>query len=306
MSAAPARPEPMVRCEGLVHIYRSDGLEVVALQGLDLSVDEGEMVAIVGRSGSGKTTLMNVLAGLDAPSAGVVRVAGWDVTRLDEGGRAAYRERVVGYVWQRAHTSLAAELDAVQNVQLPMVAARRPWDQRHARARELLVAIGLGDRLHHRPGHLSAGEQQRVALAVALANGPSVLLADEPTAQLDGATARAMLADLRGVQRDLGLTAVIVTHDPQVARHVDRVVRIRDGRTSSETRWVAERGGDRPDELVIMDRAGRLQVPPALLAATGLAGRVRVLRHGRGVLILPADGPAEGSADAGEGPPAGG
>jgi putative ABC transport system ATP-binding protein len=296
MSAAPRRAEPMVRCEGLVHIYRSDGLEVVALQGLDLSVDEGEMIAIVGRSGSGKTTLMNVLAGLESPSAGLARVAGWDLAQLDEGGRAAYRERVVGYVWQRAHTGLTAELDAVQNVQLPMVAARRPWAVRRAEAAELLAAVGLDQRLHHRPGQLSAGEQQRVALAVALANRPPVLLADEPTAQLDGATARAMLEDLRGMQRELGLTAVIVTHDPQVARHVDRVIQIRDGRTSTETRWVGGETGDRADELVIMDRAGRLQVPPALLAATGLGGRVRMVRHGRGVLILPADG-GEGAPD---------
>jgi len=277
----------MVECLGLVHIYKSAGLEVVALQGLDLSVEEGEMVAIVGRSGSGKTTLMNVLAGVDAPSAGRAQVATWDLTRLDEPMRAMYRRDVVGYVWQRAQLGLVSELTAFENVQLPMVAAGRPWGERRRRASELLAALGLRRRWAQLPAQLSAGEQQRTALAVALANQPSVLLADEPTAQLDSETARGILADLRRLQRDLGLTCVIVTHDSQVTGHVDRVVMIRDGRTSTETRRAPEDG--RAEELVIMDRTGRLQVPRALIDATGLSGRVRLVLQGRGVLILPAD-----------------
>ena len=280
----------MVECQGLVHIYKSAGLEVVALQGLDLSVEEGEMIAIVGRSGSGKTTLMNVLAGVDAPSAGSAQVATWDLTQLDEPQRAVYRRQVVGYVWQRAQLGLVSELTAFENVQVPMVAAGRPWGERRLRASELLAAVGLRDRWAQLPAQLSAGEQQRTALAVALANQPSVLLADEPTAQLDSETARGILADLRRLQRDLGLTCVIVTHDRQVTGHVDRVVMIRDGRTSTETRKAPE--GGRAEELVIMDRAGRLQVPRALIDATGLSGRVRLVRQGRGVLILPADGSA--------------
>jgi len=280
----------MVECRGLVHIYKSAGLEVVALQGLDLSVEEGEMIAIVGRSGSGKTTLMNVLAGVDAPSAGGAQVATWDLTQLDEPQRAVYRRQVVGYVWQRAQLGLVSELTALENVQVPMVAAGRPWGERRLRASELLAAVGLHDRWAPLPAQLSAGEQQRTALAVALANQPSVLLADEPTAQLDSETARGILADLRRLQRDLGLTCVIVTHDRQVTGHVDRVVMIRDGRTSTETRKAPE--GGRAEELVIMDRAGRLQVPRALIDATGLSGRVRLVRQGRGVLILPADGSA--------------
>lgn len=280
----------MVECHGLVHIYKSAGLEVVALQGLDLSVEQGEMIAIVGRSGSGKTTLMNVLAGVDAPSAGSAQVATWDLTQLDEPRRAVYRRQVVGYVWQRAQLGLVSELTAFENVQLPMVAAGRSWGERRLRASELLAAVGLRDRWALRPPQLSAGEQQRTALAVALANQPSVLLADEPTAQLDSETARGILADLRRLQRDLGLTCVIVTHDRQVTAHVDRVVMIRDGRTSTETRKAP--AGGRAEELVIMDRAGRLQVPRALIDATGLSGRVRLVRQGRGVLILPADGSA--------------
>lgn len=291
--------DPMVDCQGLVHIYKGAGLEVVALQGLDLSVERAEMVAIVGRSGSGKTTLMNVLAGLDTPSAGSAMVAGWDLTRLAEPERATYRREAVGYVWQHAHTGLVEELSALQNVQLPMLPAGVPWHERRSRATQLLAAIGLRHRLSHRPSQLSAGEQQRVAIAVALANNPPVLLADEPTAELDSGTARRILEDLHDLQGDFGLTAVVVTHDPELARHVDRVLRIRDGRTSTETRWVATGAETRADELVIMDRAYRLQVPPALAEAAGLRGRVRLLLQGRGVLILPADAPQEeGEQDA--------
>ena len=280
---------PVVECRGLVHIYKSAGLEVVALQGLDLRVDSGEMVAVIGRRGSGKTTLMNVLAGVETPSAGSARVSGWELSELNERDRARYREHVVGYVWQRTQVSLATELTAFQNVQLPMVAAGKGWNERRLRASELLNAVGLRERWDNRPGQLSAGEQQRVALAVALANEPQVLLADEPTAQLDGATAVAILEDLRAVQHRFGLSAIIVTHDPEVTRHVDRVVMIRDGRTSTETRWVEDGSGSRAEELVIMDRSGRLQVPRPLIEATGLGGRVRLVRQGRGVLILPAD-----------------
>jgi putative ABC transport system ATP-binding protein len=290
---------PMVECRGLVHIYRSAGLEVVALQGLDLTVEPGEMIAIVGRSGSGKTTLMNILAGLEPPSAGGASVAGWDLGQLDERLRAAYRERVVGYVWQRAGASLAAELTAFQNVQLPLVAAGAPWRDRRGRAAELLAAVGLRERSGHRPVQLSAGEQQRLALAVALANAPPVLLADEPTAQLDASTARGILEDLRSLQRELGLTGVIVTHDQQVSRFVDRVVLIRDGRTSTETRWIGDGAASHAEELVILDRSGLLQLPRALIEATELGARVRLVRRGRGILILPADGDADEGPDGG-------
>lgn len=286
---------PIIRCEGLVHIYKGSGLEVVALQGLDLRVQAGEMLAIVGRSGSGKTTLMNVLAGIELPSAGAAEVAGWDLSQLGERERAGYRRGVVGYVWQHASTGLSRDLSAIQNVELPMLAARVSWRDRRVRSATLLEQVGLGARRRHRTTELSAGEQQRVAMAVALANQPPVLLADEPTGQLDEVTARRLLGDLRRLQRDLGVTVVIVTHDPQVARFADRVVQIRDGRTSTERRRVPG-GLERPEahpardeELVILDRAGRLQLPRTVVEAAQLGERVRVVLQNRGVLLLPAD-----------------
>ncbi len=267
--------EPLLLVEGLVHIYKAAELEVVALQGLDLTLSAGETVAIVGRSGSGKTTLMNVLAGVEVPSAGRVRVAGHDLSRLSPGARQAYRRSTVGYLWQHSQANLLPELTAFQNVQLPMLGAR-PRERRAAEARELLAGLGLGERLQQKPAQLAGGENQRLALAVALANRPRLLLADEPTAELDGVTAAELLADLTALLKRLGTAAILVTHDRQVVRYVDRVLQIRDGRTATETRYV-ERAGDLvADEVVILDRAGRLQLPRHLIEELKLSERVRV------------------------------
>ena len=276
----------LVDVEGLVHIYRTDDLEVVALQGLDLRVAEREMIAIVGRSGSGKTTLMNVLAGVEAPSAGRVQVAGHDLARMTGAERESYRRDVVGYVWQRSQVNLWPELDAHENVQVPMLAERRPAREREARAADLLAALGLEGRRRRRPRQLTGAEQQRLALAVALANGPRLLLADEPTAELDGAAARSLLADLAAVVRHAGAAVVMVTHDHQVERYVDRVIQIRDGRTSTERRWVERAEGVVADELVILDRVGRLQLPRHLVEELRLRDRVRVRREGDSLRIF--------------------
>jgi putative ABC transport system ATP-binding protein len=277
--AGPRYGNELIVCSNLVRIYKVADLEVVALQGLDLVVEEREMVALVGVSGSGKSTLLNLLAGLDTPSAGRASVAGYDLTRLTNRERTRYRRRVVGFIWQQTARNLLPYLSAVENVELPMI-----LDGRHdsrARALHLLEMVGLADRAGHRPHRLSGGEQQRVAIAVALANDPAVVLADEPTGELDRATAAEIFALLRSINKELGTTMVIVTHDPLVAEQVQRTVAIRDGRTSTETVWrteVSDEGDHRvvAEEFAVLDRAGRLQLPRAHVEALDLRDRVRL------------------------------
>ena len=260
----------LVESHNLVKIYRSHDLEVVALQGLDLRVPEGEMLALVGPSGAGKSTLLNILGGLDDPSAGRCEVAGVDLTRLTRSERLQYRRRVVGHVWQQTGRNLLSDLSLVDNVMAPMILAGFPGNRRR-RATELLELVGLGPRLTYRPDRLSGGEQQRGALAVALANNPPLLLADEPTGELDSVTATDVLALLRRLNNELGLTTIVVTHDAHVAEAMDRSVAIRDGRTSTEVVHAEE-----AEETVIIDGVGRLQIPRALLDAIPFGGRARV------------------------------
>jgi ABC-type lipoprotein export system ATPase subunit len=295
-----ARAGSAVLCDGLVKIYRVAEREVVALQGLELEVSAGEMLGIVGPSGSGKSTLLNVVGGLDRPSAGRLLVDGVALAGLPDAALDHYRRERVGFVWQLPGRNLVPHLSAQENVALPMVLAMMPAPARRERAAELLVAVGLEARAAHLPAHLSGGEQQRLAIAVALANRPRLLLADEPTGELDSATAGEIYALFRALNERYGLTVVIVSHDPAVARVVDRVVTIRDGRTSTETRQVGRpvpRAGEEEateeevgmEELVVMDSTGRLQVPEEMREEYGLAGRVRLERTPDGVLIRPQD-----------------
>jgi ABC-type lipoprotein export system ATPase subunit len=269
---------PIVECEGLVHIYRTADVEVVALQGLDLRVEPGEVVAIVGRSGSGKTTLMNVIAGVEAPSAGLARVDGHDLTRMTEQERDSYRQAVVGYVLQHSQANLAVDLNAFENVLLPM--SGRSVEESRERASFLLETMGISHLATSYPGELSGGEAERLAVAIAMSNQPHVLLADEPTAELDRASADSMLRDLRHLLRESGSAAVMVTHDASVERHADRVIQIRDGRTSTQTRWREEAGAVVADELLIMDRAGRIQLPRAYVERLGARGLIRAHLEG--------------------------
>ena len=276
--------EALVDCEGLVYIYKTRKLEVVALQGLDLHVERGEMVAIAGRSGSGKTTLMNILAGVDVPTAGRAVVAGHDLTRMSERERDLYRHQTVGYLLQRSQANLVPDLTALENVELATLTGPGVGD---GRAAKLLDRLGLGPELHVRPAGLTGGEKIRLALAVALANGPRLLLADEPTAELDTATAHTVLGDLAELLEDLETTAIFVTHDPELERFARRVIQIRDGKTSTETRWTGSREAFVAEELVIMDRAGRIQLPRAYVEKLALKERVRLRLEEDHIAILP-------------------
>ncbi len=303
-----ARPrygdEALIVCDNLVRIYKVADLEVVALQGLDLLVEPGEMVAIVGASGSGKSTLLNILGGLDLPSAGRVIVAGHDLAQLGRRERTRYRRRVVGVIGQQTARNLLPYLSAVENVELPMILDGQT--ARRARALELLDKVGLANRGDHRPDRLSGGEQQRVAVAVALANSPAVLLADEPTGELDSATSGGVFALLRQLNAELGTTIVVVTHDPLVSEQVTRTVAIRDGRTSSETlrRRQFTDDGDHDviaEEFAVLDRAGRLQLPRAHIEALELKHRVRLRLEHDHVGVWPDRDPADASTPSDDG-----
>lgn len=276
--------EILVESHNLVKIYKANNLEVVALQGLDLRVPLGEMLALVGPSGAGKSTLLNILGGLDEPSAGRCEVAGVDLTHLTRRERLLYRRRIVGHVWQQTGRNLLSDLSLLENVMTPMMLAGYPANRRRARARELLTLVGLGQRLDYKPERLSGGEQQRGALAVALANEPPLLLADEPTGELDSVTASETLKLLRHLNGELGLTTIVVTHDSHVAEAMDRSVAIRDGRTSTEVRHA-----ETDEEMVIIDGVGRLQIPRAALDAIPFGGRARVHVADDHVELWPAD-----------------
>ena len=284
-----------VLCEDLFKIYKIADLEVVALRGLDLAVQRGEVVAIVGASGSGKSTLLNILAGYDAPSAGKVSVGGRDLLQM--GGREVeeYRRNEVGFIWQQTSRNMFPYLTSIENVALPMMLTNTPGRLRQERAQELLELVGLGHRLHHTPEKLSGGEQQRVAIAIALANSPPLLLADEPTGELDDATAAEILDVFGEVNRTLGTTVLIVTHDPDIAYKVGRVVMIRDGKMSTEIRRKVsferisgDATTDEPlEEFILVDASGRVQIPREMLEQLKIGERARVQVENGTVTLRP-------------------
>ena len=286
VAAAPA-PEPWqdaddeyetapayVEANDLFKIYKPADLEVVALRGVDLEIRAGELIGIVGASGSGKTTLLNILAGLERPSAGRIRVGERDLLDITDQALVAYRRREVGFVWQATGRNLVPYLSVRDNIELPQAIAGVGKKQRRERAEELLEALQMSDKSRRYPSELSGGEQQRVAIAVALANNPPLLLADEPTGELDTNMAEEVFRMLQRINRRFGVTIIIVTHYAGIAHWVDRVIRIRDGRIGSESYLMSSyRGGEsREEEYLVVDRAGRLQLPREYVEQLSLEG----------------------------------
>jgi len=290
----------VIIAENLVKIYKTKDIEVMALQGLDLLIERGEIMAIIGNSGSGKSTLLNMVGGLDKPSAGKLMVDGKDLFKMREKDLVDYKTTTVGFVWQNNARNLIPYLTALENVMMPMqFNTTKPIKNKRQRAMELLELTGIGKRAKHRLNQLSGGEQQRVAISLALANYPSVLLADEPTGSVDTSTSNVIMDMFRTVNRELGTTIVIVTHDREISKKVERVVAIRDGKTSSEflmsysDKLADLEGFARGEsiELAVFDRAGRVQIPREMLDKMELDGnrvQIHMDEENRVVLSAPA------------------
>ena len=275
--------EIMIQADNLVKIYKTKDLEVLALQGLDLTVEKGELVAIIGNSGSGKSTFLNMIGGLDKPSAGKLFVDGKNLFTMNEKQLVEYKRDTVGFVWQNNARNLLPYLTALENVMTPMQLTNRK--NKKEWALELLDLVGMSHRKNNRLQQLSGGEQQRIAIAIALANEPKLLLADEPTGSVDRKTADYIYDLFVRLNQEKGQTIVIVTHDTTLAKKVKRVVAIRDGKISSERILKEEYSdmsnasavnwqeiGETQEEYAIVDRAGRVQIPRDLLDKLELSG----------------------------------
>lgn len=287
----------MIKCEGLVKIYKTEDIEVMALQGLDLTIEQGELIAIIGNSGSGKSTFLNMVGGLERPSAGRLFVDGEDLFQYTDEQLKDYKQNTVGFVWQNNARNLFPYLTAEQNIMVPMQFAKNKNVNKKDRAKELLEMVGLShkrDRLLHQ---LSGGEQQRIAIAIALANQPKILLADEPTGAVDMKTSNMIQDMFREFNRELGVTIVIVTHDLSLSNKVNRVVSIRDGKISSERLIKADylskikeldnfSAADTHEEYAILDKNGRVQIPHDYLEAAGITDhRVKIKMDGTNIII---------------------
>jgi len=274
--------DPIIVCDGLVKIYKTEDVEVMALQGLELEVKRGEILSVIGKSGSGKSTLMNIIGGLERQSVGTIIVDGMNLADMTEKEMVQYRKKKIGFVWQKSSRNLYSYLTSIENVEAAMNFTRLDAGQKHEKSMRLLEMTGIAHKMNSYPAQMSGGEQQRVSIAVALANDPDILLADEPTGAVDSKTSN-MIQDLfRKLNQEMGLTIIIVTHDVKLANKVDRVVMISDGKISTEKIMKAqvreqiahissdELDDDAHDEYSVMDKAHRVQLNEEILEAAGI------------------------------------
>ena len=244
---------PVIQIQDVKKIYKMGDVEVPALDGVSLNISKGEMVAIIGPSGSGKSTLMNIIGCLDTPTSGSYILDGLDVSKMTDDEQAAVRNKKIGFVFQQFN--LLARTPAIDQVELPMVYAGVP--DRRKKAQAALTAVGLGERIHHRPNELSGGQQQRVAIARSLVNNPSILLADEPTGNLDSKAGREVIAIFQQLNREQGITIILVTHEPAIAAHTQRIIHIRDGRIFADERVAKTKNAATETSVYDSDGGGR-------------------------------------------------
>ena len=291
---------PMILCDNLVKIYKTKETEVVALQGLDLTIRKGELTAIIGKSGSGKSTLLNIIAGLDRPSAGSIHLDGKYLLKFNVSQLLMYNRETIGFVWQNKARNLLPYLSAELNVQVPMMITG--LKNRRDRARELLDMVGLKNKYKSKLGELSGGEQQRVAIAIALANNPKLILADEPTGSVDSSNTYKIMELFEKLNRELGVTIVIVTHDLKISSMVDRVISISDGMIGSEMlkkedyqKRLSEldniaQPAESHEEYAVIDNKGRIKIPEEYIENMKLRGgeRVKIRKSADGLEIYKA------------------
>jgi len=288
--------ENIIYCENLIKIYKTDETEVVALQGLDVSIKRGEMMAIIGNSGSGKSTLMNMIGGLDRASAGKLIVDGKDLFKIKDQELIEYKRDTVGFVWQNNARNLMPYLSAEENIEYIMSLKKLP--NKRQKAHELLRMVDMYDRRKNRLNQLSGGEQQRVAIAIALCNSPKILLADEPTGSVDTKTSEIIIDIFRRVNRELGVTVVLVSHDRYISKMVDRVVAISDGRTSRELIKKVnydkafadidkELEEETHDEVAVIDKRGRIHIPEEFMESLNMQDKVKMEVQDGKIIIEP-------------------
>lgn len=282
-----------IECRDLFKIFKRSELEVVALRGLDMEIQKGEMIAIMGASGSGKSTLLNILSGLDRPSAGKVRVGNRDLLNISDEQLVLYRRLEVGFVWQATGRNLVPYLSVLENIEMPQAISGQSSKIRKERSMELLSVLSMEDKANRKIEELSGGEQQRLAIAVAMANQPPLLLADEPTGELDNQTASQVFQLLREINGIFQVTVIVVTHDAGISEYMDRVLHIRDGRISSVDQILHDGIGTREEQYLVVDRVGRLQLPQEYLEKLNIRGIAKVNVEDDHVSIKPVYSPTE-------------